>query len=252
MRSIDLNADLGEGFGRYRLPDADALLGLVSSANIACGFHAGDPMVMRETVAGAVHHSVTVGAHPGYHDLRGFGRRETGSSPAEIEQDVLYQIGALHGFAVAAGTQVRYVKPHGALYLRACRDSAAADAIAGALRAFDPDLVLLGLPGTELERAADRATLRFAREAFVDRAYLPDGHLVPRSEPGSVLHDVAVCVERAVRLVLDGQVEACNGEVLEIVPDSLCVHGDGPTALTLLRAVRDRLTTAGVELSPFA
>lgn len=252
MRTVDLNADLGEGFGHYRLPQDEAVLDLVTSVNVACGFHAGDPAVMRETVAAAARRGVAVGAHPGYPDLRGFGRRELHATPEQIETDVIYQIGALAAFGAAAGTRVRYVKPHGALYNRAVRDRPAADAIARAIRAVDPGLVLLGLPGSEMEAAAEAAGLRFAREAFVDRAYTRDGALVSRAEPGAVLHEPEVCADRAARMVLDGMVEAVDGTILSITPDSLCVHGDGPTAAALLQAVRRRLEASGVEITPFA
>lgn len=250
-RTIDLNADMGEAFGRWRLDDA-ALLDVVTSASIACGFHAGDPRVMRETVVAAAARGVAIGAHPSYPDLVGFGRRELAATPAEIEADVVYQVGALAGVCAAAGTRLRYVKPHGALYNRAARDAAAADAIARAVRGVDGSLVLLGLAGSELVRAGERAGLRVAREAFVDRAYRADGTLVPRSEPGAVLHDVASVAERALRMVADGAVEAIDGTALRIEPDSLCAHGDGPEALAIVRAVRERLERAGIRVAPFA
>lgn len=250
MRTVDLNADFGEGFGRYRLSGEDEVLDLASSVSIACGFHGGDPGVMRRTVAQAARRGVTIGAHPGYRDPQGFGRRELGASPEEIEDDTLYQVGALRAFCGAASTRLRYVKPHGALYLRAARDPAAADAIARAMSALDPALVLLG--SGELLAAARRAGLPTADEAFVDRAYRPDGTLIPRSEPGAVLRDPVLCAERAARMVLEGFVEAIDGTRLTVQPDSLCVHGDGPTAVELLTAVRQRLESAGVRIVPFA
>lgn len=251
-RSIDLNADLGEGFGHWRLGDDTALLDLVTSANVACGFHAGDPQVMLATVRAAAARGVTLGAHPGYRDLAGFGRRDLHATPEEVHADVLYQVGALQACARAAGTMVRYVKPHGALYNRAARDDAAAAAIATAVRAADPDLVLLGLGGSRLLSAAREAGLRVAAEAFVDRAYQPDGTLVPRGGSGAVLTDPEACAERAVRLALEGTVVASDGSVLTIRADSLCVHGDGATAVPMLRAVRAALQARGVALRPFA
>ncbi|MEK7381029.1 MAG: 5-oxoprolinase subunit PxpA, partial [Gemmatimonadota bacterium] len=223
MPHMDLNADLGESFGHYRLPD-EALLDLLTSANIACGYHAGDPLVMRRVVTAAAARGVAIGAHPGYPDLQGFGRRELAASPEEIEAFVLYQLGALAGICSAAGTRVRYLKPHGALYHRAAKDPAAAEAIARAIQAFNPTLPLLGLPGTELPAAAARIGIPSAAEAFVDRGYLPDGTLVPRGQPGAMVEDPIVCADRAARMVLDGVVEAVDGSRIPISPDSLCVH----------------------------
>jgi len=252
MPSIDLNADLGEGFGIYRLPHEPALLRLVSSANIACGAHAGDPMVMRDTVTHALAAGVTLGAHPGYPDREGFGRRELGATPAEISAMVLAQVGALAAICTAAGSRLHYVKPHGALYQRATRDGAAARAIAGALRDLDPGLVLLGLDGSLMLREAEELGLRVAREAFVDRAYQADGSLLPRSEPGALLDDPELVAERALRMVTDHHVVAVDGTRHLLRPDSLCTHGDGPNAAALVRAVRDRLETAGITIAPFA
>lgn len=251
MTLIDLNADMGEAFGRYRL-DEDALLDVVTSASVACGFHAGDPTVMRATVAAAAARGVAIGAHPSYPDLVGFGRRELAASPAEIEADVVYQIGALQGVCAAAGTQLRYVKAHGALYNRAARDGGAADAIARAIRGVDPSLVLLALAGSEMERAAQRGGIAVAREAFVDRAYQADGTLVPRGTAGATLTDPVQVAERALRMVMDGTVEAADGSIVTLHPDSLCTHGDGPQALALVRAVRARLEGAGIRVAPFA
>jgi 5-oxoprolinase (ATP-hydrolysing) subunit A len=249
---IDLNADLGEGFGRYRLPHEAALLDLVTSANVACGFHAGDPVVMRETVAAAASRGVAVGAHPGYPDLAGFGRRDLAATPDEITAFVLYQIGALAAVCRAAGTRLHHVKPHGALYNRAARERAAAAAIVEAVRMADPSLTLLGLAGSALTAAARDAALPVANEAFIDRNYEPDGTLTPRSEPDALLDDPAQCADRAARMVLDGMVTARDGSVLEIAPDSLCVHGDGAAALAVLTAVRDRLLASGVEIRTFS
>lgn len=249
--TIDLNADLGESYGRWRVDDLP-LLDVVTSASVACGFHAGDPATMRRTVRLALERGVVIGAHPGYPDLEGFGRRELAASPDEIEGYVLYQIGALQAVCAAAGTRVRYVKPHGALYNRAARDRAAADAIARAVRAAEPSLALLGLAGSELERAADRAGIRAVREAFVDRGYRTDGTLVPRGEPGALLDDASVVAGRALRMIEEGAVRSVDGVDVAVRPDSLCTHGDGAHALALVRAVRARIEAAGVRVAPFA
>lgn len=249
--TVDLNADLGESFGRYRLDDT-ALLDVVTSASIACGFHAGDPIVMRDTVRAAARRGITIGAHPAYPDLVGFGRREMAATPDEIEAFVVYQIGALTGVCAAAGVRLRYVKAHGALYNRAAGDRAAADAIARAVHSVDAELALLGPPGSALLDAADHGGLRSVREAFVDRAYRADGTLVPRSEPGAVLIDVEAVAERALGIVRDGTVTAIDGRVVPIQAESLCTHGDGPQALALVRAVRRRLEAARVAVAPFA
>lgn len=252
MTSIDLNADLGEGFGRYRLDSDPEILGLVSSVNIACGYHAGDPIVMRETVAQAAARGVTIGAHPSYPDLLGFGRRDLAATPGEIEAYLVYQIGALSAFCTTQGATLRYVKPHGALYNRAARDPDAAQAVARAVHGVDPGLILLGLDGTVMLAEAERIGLAVAREAFVDRAYRPDGQLLSRSEPGSVLDDVAAVVDRAVRMVKEHFVVAIDGTRRIVRPDSLCVHGDGPHAVAIIRALRERLEAEDVEIAPFA
>jgi UPF0271 protein len=251
-RSIDLNADLGEGFGAYRAGDDEGLLRVVTSANVACGFHAGDPLVMRRAVAQAAERGVVVGAHPGYPDLLGFGRRDLAASPEEVSAYVLYQVGALSAFCTAAGTRLRYVKPHGALYNRAARDPSTARAIAEGVRLADPSLVLLALAGSEMIRAGEAAGIRVAAEAFVDRAYLPTGELVPRSQPGATLHDVEEVSARAVRMAREGTVTAIDGSVLLVRPDSLCVHGDNPEAPAIVRAVRARLEAEGITVAPFA
>jgi UPF0271 protein len=249
--AVDLNADMGEGFGRYRLND-DALLATVTSASIACGFHAGDPLVMRETVTNALAHGVTIGAHPGYPDLVGFGRRDLSATPSEIEAMVVYQMGALQAVCVAAGTRLRYVKPHGALYNRAARDSATADAIARAVRSVDSSLILLGLAGSALIEAAARVGIRSVSEAFVDRAYRRDGTLVPRTEAGAVLEGAGAVAERALRMVQTGTVLSADGAAVSIRAESLCTHGDGPDAVAIVRAVRTRLEQAGISVASFA
>ncbi len=252
MTSVDLNADLGEGFGRYRLDSDLELLGLVSSANVACGFHAGDPTVMRETVSRAAARRVAIGAHPSYPDLVGFGRRELGATVEQIEADVVYQIGALAAFCVGNGARLRYVKPHGALYNRAATEAPVARAIVRAIRSVDPELMLLGLDGSAMIAEAESEGVRAAREAFVDRAYLADGRLVPRGQPGAVLDDVAAVVERAVRMVTERFVIAVDGTRRIVRPDSLCVHGDGPHAVAIVRALRERLEAIGIDIAPFA
>jgi 5-oxoprolinase (ATP-hydrolysing) subunit A len=240
MPTIDLNADMGEGFGPYRPANDAELLTLVTSASIACGFHAGDPVVMRETVAGAVRRGVAIGAHPGYPDLLGFGRRALAASADEVTAYVIYQVGALAAVCHAAGTRLRYVKPHGALYNRAVSDPPTAAAIANGIRMVDSSLVLLGLAASALIEAGRTAGLRTAAEAFIDRAYQPDGTLMPRDVAGAVLTDQTTVVGSAVRLALDGRA------------DSLCVHGDTVGAPALLRAVRDALEARGVTIAPFA
>ena len=237
---IDLNADLGEGFGAWTLGDDDALLRLVTSANVACGFHAGDPVIMRRVCALAAERGVAVGAQVSYRDLAGFGRRRIDIEPDDLAADVMYQLGALDAFTRAAGTRVRYVKPHGALYNTAADDAAQAGAIAAAVAAVDGRLPLLGLPDSALAAAAAAAGLDFVTEAFADRAYLPGGRLVPRGTPGALLTDADAIAARAVQFARDG------------VAASLCVHGDTPGAVEIARAVRDALTAAGFELAAFA
>jgi len=249
---MDLNADLGEGFGRWELGDDDALLEIVTSANVACGFHAGDPLTMRSVCAEAARRGVSVGAQVSYRDLAGFGRRYIAYEPAELTADVLYQLAALDGIAQAHGTRVRYVKPHGALYHAAAGDPAQAGAVAAAVRAYDPELPVLSLPGSQLLAAAGRAGLRGVREAFLDRAYTPDGGLVPRGQRGAVIADPDEVAARAVRMAVDGTVVAVDGSTVSVAPESLCVHGDTPAAVEVARRVRATLTDAGVQLTPFA
>ncbi|MGO4592860.1 LamB/YcsF family protein [Leifsonia sp. 2TAF2] len=251
-RSVDLNSDLGESFGAWTLGDDAALLRIVSSANVACGFHAGDASTMLATCREAAANGVTVGAHVSYRDLAGFGRRAMDVPPGELRDEVLYQLAALTGLARVAGTAVWYVKPHGALYNRIVTDETQARAVVDAVAAFDPTLALLGLAGSAVERAAEEAGVRFVREAFVDRGYRSDGTLVPRTEPGALLSDVAGIAGRAVRMVTAGTVEAADGTVIDVTVDSLCVHGDTPGAVAMAQAVRDALTQAGIEVGPFA
>src|SRR5215470_8642687 len=249
---IDLNADLGEGFGRWRLGDDLALLSIITSANVACGFHGGDPMIMRRTCAAAVENGVVIGAQVSYRDLAGFGRREMDVPPDELAAEILYQIAALDGIARAEGGRVSYVKPHGALYNRAARDREQAAAIAAAVAAYDPALPLLTLPGSATEAAAAEIRLRPVTEAFADRGYVDDGSLVPRGQPGALVTDAGLVAARAAAMVTEGVVETVEGHRLEVAPRSVCVHGDTPGAVALATAVRGALERAGVILAPFA
>ncbi len=249
---VDLNCDMGESFGRYTLGDDAALLEVVTSANVACGFHAGDPEVMQRTVACAVRNGVAVGAHPGYPDLQGFGRRDLSMTSSALEAGLIYQIGALAAFVQAEGTTLSHVKPHGALYNAAARDASIAKTIVRAIYALDPNLVIVTQPGTPLALSAREIGLRVALEGFADRAYQPDGTLRSRSEPEAVLHEPDLIAARAVRMVTERKVEAYNGEEIPLAIDTLCVHGDTPGAATIARAVREALTEAGIEVRPMA
>ena len=251
MSVVDLNADLGEGFGRWSLGDDASMLDVVTSANVACGFHAGDPLTLRRTVAAAADADVVIGAQVGYRDLAGFGRRFIDMEPAELTADVIYQIGALAGLARAAGVRVRYVKPHGALYNTIVSDVGQAAAVVDAVLAYGDDLAVVGLPGSEFLAQAQRAGLRTIREAFADRAYTASGTLVPRRESGAVLHDPAAIARRVVELVTTGQVTAVDGTTVAVQADSICVHGDTPGAVDIARAVRAALRGAGVGLRAF-
>jgi 5-oxoprolinase (ATP-hydrolysing) subunit A len=249
---VDLNADLGEGFGVWRLGDDEALLDVITSANVACGFHAGDPHTMRRVCGVASSGSVTIGAQVGYRDLAGFGRRRIEYDRDELRDDVLYQLAALDGFAKVAGTRVKYVKPHGALYNATVTDEGQAAAVVTAIVEYDLTLAALGLPGSALLRLAERAGLRLVREGFADRGYLPSGALVPRSAPGALVTDRDEVVARAVRMATKGEVVAVDGTVVPAEIESLCVHGDTPGAATLAHAVRSGLGAARVPVLPFA
>ena len=251
MTSIDLNADLGEGFGAWRLGDDDALLDVVTSANVACGFHAGDPSTMHRVCRSAVARGVAIGAQVGYRDLAGFGRRRIDYDPDELRDDILYQIGALEAFCKIAGDRVRYVKPHGALYNTAAVDERQASAVVAAVLAYDAALPVLCQPGSVLAAAAVDAGLTVVGEGFADRGYLPDGRLVPRSAPDALVHEPREVVERAVRMAVDGEVVAADGTVVACPVRSICVHGDTPGAVGLARAVRAGLA-AHLDVRPFA
>ena len=249
---MDLNSDLGEGYGRWALGDDAALLEVVTSANVACGFHAGDPATIDRTVRAAVERGVSIGAQVSYPDLAGFGRREMDVAPADLTADVLYQLGALEAFARAAGSRVRYVKPHGALYNRIARDPVQAAAVVEAVRRYDPALPLLTLPGSAAMDAAREAGVPAVAEGFADRAYTADGRLVSRREPGAVLHDPERVAARALVMATEHRVEAVDGTQVAVEVRSLCVHGDTPGAVDLARQVRAALEQAGVVLEPFA
>jgi len=249
---MDLNADLGEGFGAWRLADDEALLDIVTSANVACGFHAGDPPTMRRVCTIAVAQGVAIGAQVGYRDLAGFGRRRIDYDPDELRDDVLYQIAALDGFARLAGDRVRYVKPHGALYNVAASDEVQAGAVVAAVRSYDPALPVLGLPGSVLLRLAGEAGLCGVPEGFPDRGYLPSGGLVPRTGPGALVTDPELVARRAVRMAVHGTVLAVDGSEVSGRVESLCVHGDTAGAVELARAVRAAVASAGVPLEPFS
>jgi 5-oxoprolinase (ATP-hydrolysing) subunit A len=247
--TIDLNADVGESFGGWRLGDDEALMPSVSSANIACGFHAGDPGVIRRTVALALAHGVAVGAHPGYPDLAGFGRREMALSATEVGDLVLYQVAALSGVAAASGARLAHVKPHGALYNRAARDEAAAAAIAKAVAAIDRHLVLFGLAGSRLLEAGRREGLRVAAEAFADRGYEADGRLRARDLPGALVIDPEAVVSRVMQMIESRTVVAVDGSMVPLEPDTICLHGDTPGAADLARRVRQGLEARGVRIA---
>ena len=252
VRVIDLNSDLGEGFGVWTLGDDDALLDVVTSANVACGFHAGDPDILRRVCAQAAERGVSIGAQVSYRDLAGFGRRSIDVPAASLTNDVLYQIGALEAFARAAGVRVSYVKPHGALYNRVVSDEQQAAAVVAAVVAYDPTLPILGLASSALLRHAAEAGLTAVPEAFADRAYTDSGTLVPRSEPGAVLHDVEAVASRVVQMVATGRVTAVSGTEIGIDVRSVCVHSDTPGAVAMAIAVRNALRKVGVVLQGFA
>ncbi|QKW30995.1 LamB/YcsF family protein [Streptomyces seoulensis] len=252
MHSIDLNADLGEGFGRWRLTDDEQLLSVVTSANVACGFHAGDAVTMRRVCELAAARGVRIGAQVSYRDLAGFGRRAMDVPPDELAAEVAYQIGALEVFARAAGARVSYVKPHGALYNRVVRDEEQAGAVVEGVLLADAALPVLGLPGSRLLELAGKAGLPAVTEAFADRAYTGEATLVPRGLAGAVITDPAAVLERSVRLARSGTVLSHGGEVIGVRARSLCLHGDTPGAVELARRVRARLAAAGVRVEAFA
>jgi UPF0271 protein len=251
VATIDLNSDVGESFGRWTLGDDSAMFRSVSSANVACGFHAGDPSVIRSTCRNAAAAGVVIGAHVGYRDLAGFGRRFLDISPTELADDVVYQLGALQALAAVEGSRVRYVKPHGGLYNAIVHHTPQAQAVVDAVKSVDPDLPILGLPGSEVLRLAEAAGLRAVTEAFADRAYNPDGTLMSRSRPGAVLEDPAQVAEQVLRMSTESSVRTIDGSVLKIQAESICVHGDSPGAVEMATAVKTALAAAGVTISAF-
>jgi UPF0271 protein len=252
VSTVDLNSDLGEGFGQWTLGDDDALLDIVTSANVACGFHASDAAIMRRVCERAVETGVAIGAQVGYRDLAGFGRRFIDIEPEALTQDVIYQVGALEAFARVAGSRVRYVKPHGALYNAIVHHEEQAAAVVKAIVDYDRTLPVMGLPGSAWLRLAGEAGLTVVHEAFADRAYTPEGTLVSRRLPGAVLHDPGEIASRCVAMATGEAVQDVEGGSLTLTPQSICVHGDTRGAVEIARRVRSALTEAGVTLAPFA
>lgn len=251
MPSIDLNSDLGESYGAWSMGDDEAMLSIVSSANVACGFHAGDPLGILKTVKAAASRGVRIGAHVSYPDRVGFGRRDMDVTPAELSADVIYQIGALQGIATAAGTKVGYVKPHGALYNRIANDPKQGQAVIDGIKAVDPSLVLMGLAGTQILDLARKSGLDVVAEAFADRAYTPTGDLVSRREPGAVLHDTALIARRMLQLAHEGTVTAIDGSTIKIDAQSICVHGDSPGAVSIAQEIRRAFEADGLSVRSF-
>jgi len=250
MTTIDLNADMGESFGAYTMGNDEALLDVVSSANIACGFHAGDPTTMRKTVRLVLEKNVAIGAHPSLPDLMGFGRRAMEITADEAYDLVLYQLGALYAFVRAEGGQLTHVKPHGALYTQAAKQRTIADAIAKAVAKFDDSLTLVGLSGSELIKAGKAIGLQTANEAFADRTYQPDGSLTSRQRPNALIPNADDAARQAVKLACEGTVQTLQGESIHIEVNTICIHGDSPNALELARQIREALTKAGVKIAP--
>ncbi len=248
MMNIDINSDLGESFGAWKMGDDSAMLDIVSSANVACGFHAGDPAGILKTVKAAAERGVAIGAHVGYRDLAGFGRRNMDPTSEELIGDVIYQIGALQGLAKAAGTRVTYVKPHGALYNTIAIDARQAKDVIDAILAVDPSLVLMALAGSQLVEQARAAGLTVVAEAFADRAYTPEGNLVSRREKGSVLHDPDLIAERMVRMVKEGVIEAIDGTLTKVDAQSICVHGDSEGAVAMAKRLREKFEQSGLTI----
>ncbi|WP_024291110.1 LamB/YcsF family protein [Lacrimispora indolis] len=251
MPVIDLNCDLGESFGAYKMGLDEEVLPYVTSANIACGFHGGDPLVMEKTVALCKKYGVRAGAHPGFPDLVGFGRRNMSLSPKEVKASVMYQIGALKAFCNGAGIRLCHLKPHGALYNMAAKDYELAKAICQAVKEVDNSLILLALSGSEMLRAAKDTGLLAASEVFADRAYQSDGSLVPRSREGALIEDEDLAVRRVIRMAKEGVVESIDGSTISIEADSVCVHGDGVKALEFVKKIREGLLQAGIEVKGF-
>jgi len=252
---IDINCDMGESFGAYKLGLDEEVIKYITSANIACGYHAGDPLVMERTVSLAKNYGVSAGAHPGFPDLMGFGRRNIDATLAEIKGYVTYQIGALQAFATAQGLKVEHVKPHGALYLMAVEDEKISEAVVEAIKSVDKDLIFIALAGAKVEKMTkigERIGLRVAYEAFPDRAYTPEGTLVSRRQPGAVIKDPDVVAQRALKMAKEGKVVAIDGTEINLRPETLCVHGDTPGAVNLVKKIRQTLTEENVEVIPLS
>jgi UPF0271 protein len=251
MTAIDLNSDLGESYGAWAMGDDAAMLAIVSSANVACGFHAGDSLGILKTVKAAAEKGVSIGAHVSYPDRVGFGRRDMDVSPADLIADVIYQIGALKGIAAAAGVTVDYVKPHGALYNRIAHDPKQGQAVIDGIKAIDPSLVLMGLAGAPILDLARKSGLQVVAEAFADRAYMPDGQLVSRREAGAVLHDTQLIARRMLQLAREGALEAIDGSLIKVDAQSICVHGDSPGAVAIAREIRRAFEANGIAVRSF-
>lgn len=251
MKSIDINSDLGESYGHYSIGCDDQVLGLISSANVACGFHASDPVTMDKTVQHAVSKGVHIGAHPGFHDLLGFGRRPMVCTPEEVKDSMIYQIGALQAFCSTHFTMLCHVKPHGALYNMAVKDMDIARAIVSGILCADSNLTLLAPYGSCLMTAAQEAGLPFAAEVFADRGYMDDGSLVPRSQPGAMITDAKEAADRVLRMIMEGKVRTVSGKDIPIKADSVCIHGDSPRAVEFAKAIRTSLEEAGVAIKAF-
>ena len=250
--TIDLNCDLGESFGAYRLGNDKEIISLVSSVNVACGFHAGDPTVMKRTVKLALEKGVAIGAHPGLPDLAGFGRRQMAVSPEEVHDMILYQVGALSAFVKAEGEVLHHVKPHGALYNMAANDKILAEAIAEAIYRFNPELILYGLAGSELIKAGEKLGLLTAQEAFADRSYQQDGTLSPRQQPGAVIGEVELAVGQVIRMAKEGKVRTLEGKEISLKADTICIHGDGAYALEFATSIHRALISEGIKVEALA
>ena len=252
MYCVDLNCDLGESFGAYKIGKDEEIIPLISSANVACGAHAGDPDVMAKTADICKSSGISMGAHPGFFDLMGFGRRNLAVSPEEAKNLIIYQIGALDAFAKSRGIKLAHVKPHGALYNMAAKDARLAAAIAEGIYSYNPELILLGLSGSEMLRAAESIGLPCAAEVFADRAYEDDGTLVARSKPGAMIKDEDEAVSRVIKMIKEHRVTTISGKEIEISPASVCVHGDSEKALLFVKKIRDALTSENIEIKPLS
>lgn len=252
MKKVDLNSDLGEGFGSFKVGMDREILGVVTSANIACGWHAGDPVIMEETVNLSREKGVAVGAHPGYPDLMGFGRRNINVTPEEVRAYIKYQVGALKAFAVSEGIELQHVKPHGAMYNMAAKDYSLALGIAQGIKQVDENLILLGLAGSEMIKAGKDVGLKVASEVFADRAYTNEGTLVPRSVKGAIIHDKDEAIGRVIRMIKEGKVKSIDGLDIDIEAQSICVHGDNPEALEFVVEIKKTLEGEGIEIASIA